>query len=189
MTEAAATCAGHFRTVLADPPWTFRDGGSRAAPQYAGAGRAAARYKVSPLRDIESLGVLIRELAAPDCFLFLWAPNALVLDGQAQRVAESWGFAPKQLIPWLKTTKDGRPALGIGHYSRTCTEQLILCRRGRATVRDRGVPGVIIAPRGAHSAKPDESYRLIERLAAGPYLELYARRQFSPAWTVWGNEV
>ena len=49
-------------------------------------------------------------------------------------------------------------------------------------------PDAIFAPRGKHSAKPDESYRKIERLCDGPRLELFARRRFSPEWAVWGNE-
>jgi hypothetical protein len=36
---------------------------------------------------------------------------------------------------------------------------------------------VIIAPIGEHSAKPAEVYARIERLFAGPYLELFARAE------------
>jgi len=64
-----------------------------------------------------------------------------------------------------------------------------LCRRGRAQVLRRDIPGVIVAPRQAHSAKPDASYEMLEKLCAGPYLEMFARRRYSPEWTVWGNEV
>jgi N6-adenosine-specific RNA methylase IME4 len=140
------------------------------------------------LQAILDMGREVRDVVRIDSFLFLWAPNALVVDGTASSVARAWGFVPKQLIPWVKTTADGRPRIGAGHFTRVCTEQLLLCRRGKATVRDRGVPGVVHAPRGEHSAKPDASYELIERLASGPYLELFARRQFGPAWTCWGNE-
>ena len=121
--------------------------------------------------------------------LFLWAPNVLVLDSTAQRLASAWGFACKQLVPWLKTTADGkRPAMGMGNYTRVCTEMLLVCKRGKPMIRDRGVNGIIMGPRQAHSAKPDRSYKLIERLCEGPYLELFARRRYSPAWDVWGNQ-
>jgi N6-adenosine-specific RNA methylase IME4 len=172
------TCDRHYRTILADPPWRFNDRGSRATPT----------YSLQGLRDIEELGKLISGVAADDSFLFLWAPSAFVLDGQAQRVAEAWGFAPKQIITWVKTTKDGRPALGMGHYTRNATEQLLLCRRGRAKVLDRSVPSVFHAQRTRHSAKPDESYQLIERLSPPRYLELFARRRYSDRWDVHGNE-
>jgi hypothetical protein len=47
---------------------------------------------------------------------------------------------------------------------------------------------VIIEPRREHSRKPDCVHERIERLVAGPYLELFARRERN-GWTTWGNEV
>ena len=44
------------------------------------------------------------------------------------------------------------------------------------------------APVGEHSAKPDKAYERIERLLAGPYLELFARAERT-GWTTWGNEL
>ena len=175
--------------MLADPPWSFSDRGTRLAPSYSGRQRkSAAPYHVMPTEAICGLGFQVHEWAAADSFLFLWAPNALVVDGTATAVARAWGFEPKQILTWVKTDSKGKPRLGGGHYSRVCTEQLLLCRRGKARVLDRSVPGVIFAERTAHSAKPDESYRLIERLCAPPYLELFARRRFSKMWSVWGDQ-
>jgi N6-adenosine-specific RNA methylase IME4 len=142
---------------------------------------------VQDIATIKAMGSLVDLLVHPDSFLFLWVPNALLPSGL--EVMAAWGFDYKTMITWVKTTKDGRPRIGGGHYTRGCTEQLLLGRRGRATVRARNVPNVIMAPRGAHSAKPDESYQLIEKLCKGPYLELYARRRYSEAWSVWGNQV
>lgn len=184
-----AVPSGGFPVILADPPWTFADRGTRLAPSYAGPQRkSAAPYRVMGMDGVCALGSWVLGWAAPSSFLFLWAPNALVVDGTATNVARAWGFEPKQLIPWVKTDAAGKPRLGGGHYTRVCTEQLLLCRRGRAAVRSRSVPGVILAPRTAHSAKPDASYRLIEQLVDGPYLELFARRRFGPAWSVWGDQ-
>ena len=42
--------------------------------------------------------------------------------------------------------------------------------------------------RRQHSRKPDGIHERIERLVAGPYLELFARQQ-RPGWTAWGNEI
>lgn len=41
---------------------------------------------------------------------------------------------------------------------------------------------------GAHSEKPAEAHARIERLVAGPYLELFARRPVR-GWDAWGNQV
>jgi len=45
---------------------------------------------------------------------------------------------------------------------------------------------VIEDPRREHSRKPDEVYRRIEQLVAGPYCELFAT-QFWPGWSSWGD--
>jgi hypothetical protein len=47
---------------------------------------------------------------------------------------------------------------------------------------------VVISPVAEHSRKPDEVQVRIERLLAGPYLELFARRT-TEHWTVWGNQI
>lgn len=180
---------GAYRVVLADPPWTFSDLGTRMAPSYAGQARQLAHYPVQSLDGIKALGGFIRSIVAADAFLFLWVPNILVLEGVGTEVGRAWGFEPKQLIPWVKTDASGNPRLGGGHYTRVVTEQLCLFRRGEAKVKRHDVAGVVHAIRGRHSAKPDESYQMIERLARGPYVELYARRAYSPKWSIWGNQV
>lgn len=186
---ALPSVKGGFRAILADCPWRFGDRGTRLAPSYAGKQRASsAPYEVMRTADILSMGPEVKSVAAADSFLFLWAPGAMVLDGTAAAVALAWGFTPKQILPWLKTTAAGKPRFGGGHYARLACEYLLLCRRGKATTRTRAEPDILIAPRGKHSAKPDDSYRKIERLSEGPYLELFARRQFSADWAVWGNQ-
>lgn len=180
---------GRYMTILADPPWSFDDKGTRLCPQYAGRQREERHYSVEPTLWICELGARVRELACDDSFLFLWSPNSLVLSGDAARVADAWGFVPKQLITWLKTSSDGSPRIGGGHYTRVCTEQLLLCRRGHARVMNRSTPGVIISRRTSHSRKPDCQYEYIESLSPGPYLEMFARSKHSPEWDVWGDEV
>ncbi len=53
-------------------------------------------------------------------------------------------------------------------------------------VMDQGT--LFDAPRTGHSAKPDEFYRIVERVSLPPYLDLFGRRE-RDGWTVWGNEV
>ena len=177
-----------YRVILADPPWSFRDKGTRMAPEYEGKQREVAHYKTEPLGWIKALADSIDSVVAPDALLFMWAPHAFVIDGSAAAVAEEWGFAPKQEIVWLKVSKNGAPRMGGGHYTRLCTEPMILCRRGKATVKRRDVRNVIVAPRSEHSRKPDQQYDMIESLIDGPYLELFARRK-RDGWQSWGDEV
>lgn len=209
---------GSFRTVLADPPWPFRDVGSRMAPEYRGKGRGQAIYQTQPLDEILGMAALLRAVTPEDAFLLLWCPDALILDGTGAQVAKAWGFNPRQMLPWLKVDAAGKPRMGGGHYTRLVSEpciaaakgaavavmdeRLMLCRAGKGRVKRRDVPGVIIEQgpgliaqrgthaggKGHHSAKPDIQYALIEDLCEGPYLELYARQRYSEAWTVWGNQ-
>ena len=174
-----------FPVILADPPWSFSNQGNRCSPDY------AETYKTAPLESILCMGATVKEAASLNALLFLWCPNALVLDGTATKTSRAWGFEPKQLIPWLKVCADGKtPRIGGGNYTRVCTEMLVLASRGHGSrlVKSRGEPGVILAPRTEHSAKPDASYEMIERLVEGPYLELFARRKFSEKWVVLGDQ-
>ncbi len=181
-----------FRFVLADPPWHMRDQGTRLAPGYAGSQRATSCYESMPLEAICELGARIKPHLDDACILGLWCPHALVLEGAATEVATAWDFrTPVQEMVWIKTTNDGsRARFGGGHYFRMATEPMVIAARGYAgaLVRRHDTPNVLQAPRGEHSAKPDASYELIQRVFKGPYLELFARRRYSSRWRVWGDQ-
>lgn len=196
---------GKYKCLVADPPWEFKDSGTRLSPDYEGVKKASGMvYPTMKFADIMAMNRWINFLMARDSFLFLWAPDSFVLDGQATALARAWGFEPKQKWVWIKLDKSGKPRFGGGHYARLCTENLLLCRRGKAKVKVHNETNVIeefldedaIAEdlfitgiRGEHSAKPDESYQKIERLVDGPYLEMFARRQWNADWNTWGNEL
>ena len=169
-----------YPVILADPPWRYRtwkgDRGSRTAESF---------YNTMSTDALAALPV--GDLAAADCALFLWATAPCLPD--ALRVLGAWGFAYKTIaFSWIKTARAGAPAFGLGHYTRSNVELVLLGIRGRMTPRDRGVSSVVLAPRGKHSEKPEEVRRRIERLYAGPYLELFARRP-AAGWDTWGNEI
>lgn len=177
-----------FACLLADPPWRYADQGTRLSPQYEGQQRKSrARYETMSLADIEGLGDSVRRVSAPDAFLFLWTTNSFLVDGAAPTVMRTWGFVPKQIIPWVKLTKAGRPHIGAGHYTRVCSEMLLLGVRGRPPRLSASVAGAILAPRAEHSAKPDAQYGLIEQLCEGPRLEMFARRRRA-GWVAWGDQ-
>jgi hypothetical protein len=93
--------------------------------------------------------------------------------------------------------------IGMGSITRGAHETAIVARPigGRAPERlRRDVRSVFAAPllfdvdgelgrRGAivHSAKPTAFYRLVERLYAGPYVEIFGRRSRA-GWRVLGDE-
>lgn len=171
------------RCIVADPPWSFSD-------RCPGRGRGAAKhYSTMTTRDLCRLAL---PPIADDALLFLWRVAAM--PGDALRVCEAWGFEGKSEIVWVKTSSSSAPlaassrlAFGMGHYVRAAHEVCIIARRGRGAVANRSTRSVFFAPRGAHSAKPECFYDLVEQLAPGPHVELFARRQ-RPGWLCLGNE-
>jgi N6-adenosine-specific RNA methylase IME4 len=173
---------GGFPTILADPPWRFTNRTGKVAPEH----RRLDRYSTMSLEAIKAMGV--KEIASRDAHLYLWVPNALLLDGLA--VMEAWGFRYVSNIVWAKRRKDGGPdGRGVGFYFRNVTELLLFGVRGsmRTLGPGRSQVNMIETRKREHSRKPDEQYKLIEACSPGPRLELFARHP-RQGWTVWGNE-
>lgn len=180
---------GHFKAILADPPWQFANLWNTPA----GVGRGdCSHYSTMTIEDIAALPV--RELAADDCVLFIW--TIWVLMPRTFEIIESWGFEYKSCaFDWMKA--DGRQMdmfrddtdvqMGLGYWTRANTEPCLLATRGKPKRLNADVRQGIIQPRRQHSRKPDCVHDRIQRLVDGPYLELFARQQ-RPGWTVWGNE-
>ena len=146
-----------------------------------------ARYGTLTFEEINSLPV--GEVAAPESHLYLWVPNALILEGlEAMRC---WGFTYKTNIVWHKIRKDGgSDGRGVGFYFRNVTELVLFGVRGRLRTAKPGRKQVnfLAAKKREHSRKPDQLYTIIEACSFGPFLELFARHSRT-AWTCWGNEV
>ena len=77
--------------------------------------------------------------------------------------------------------------MGLGYWTRANSEVCLLATRGNPKRLDKGIRQGILEPIREHSRKPDCVHKRIERLVAGPYLELFAR-QSRPGWSSWGNE-
>jgi len=169
-----------YNVILADPPWYYRNKGTRAA--------AFKHYPTIKQADLVHLPISL--YAAERCALFLWAtwPNIKT----ALDVMDAWGFRYKTLAwEWFKTNLAGdKFVIGLGNYTRSNCEPCLLGFRGKPlSVRDKSVPAYIISPRRQHSRKPDEQYEMIERLyPTGHKLELFAT-QIWPGWDAWGSEI
>jgi N6-adenosine-specific RNA methylase IME4 len=189
--------AGQYAAIYADPPWRYEVwSGDTPVKRRASGGtnvRAAVHYDTMSAEEIASLPV--SDIAAPDCVLFLWATWPTLL--QAIDTIKRWGFSYKTCaFDWMKANTgqidmfrdDADALMGLGHWTRSNTEPCLLATRGKPKRRDKGVRMGIIEPRRQHSRKPDCVHGRIERLVAGPYVELFAR-QTQPGWDCWGNEV
>lgn len=194
---------GRFGTIAADPPWSFSDKGSRAAPDWA----QAPIYQTMSSREIYDLPVDL--LAAESAHLYVWTTDVHL--PLALRCVEAWGFVYKKALVWVKRKSavtplradleepgalidpaapqvmNGPLQIGMGHYYRTAKEICLFATRGRAPMSVHNLPDVFEAPRGAHSRKPDQIHRWAEIASPGPRVELFARRS-QPGWEAWGDQ-
>lgn len=169
-----------FKVICADPPWRFSD-------RLPGKSRGAAKnYSVMTLTDITHFLAVSRYPVAPDALLILW--RVASMQEEALAVVRSWGFAPKSEIVWNKLTTRGKSHFGMGRYVRASHEVAVVASRGKNIVHDHAVRSTFEAKVGRHSEKPEVFYDLVEKLAPGPYLELFARRR-RVGWTCDGNEL
>ena len=212
MTSLADLPQKHFGAILADPPWRFKTWSARGrdrcpdAPVTNQFGYDVRGRNNSPLRhyhtmSLEDIAALpVGDLAGRDCVLFLWAVDPLI--PRAIEIGQRWGFTYKTVgFYWAKTRRAGskrgerfaddpvRKAfpMGTGYWTRANPETCLLFARGAPKRMSAGEAKLIVSPRREHSRKPDESRERIERLVAGPYLELFARES-RHGWTTWGDE-
>jgi N6-adenosine-specific RNA methylase IME4 len=181
--EEALVGLGKFGTLLADPPWRFSNRTGKMAPEH----KRLSRYATMTNQQIMELPVA--QHALPKSHLYLWVPNALILEGL--EVMKRWGFTYKTHLVWYKVRKDGGPdGRGVGFYFRNVTELVLFGVRGslRTLAPGRRQVNLLATRKREHSRKPDELYGIIEQCSPGPYLELFARHGRS-GWQQWGDEI
>jgi N6-adenosine-specific RNA methylase IME4 len=153
-----------FSTILADPPWPISGG------------RIGGEMTVAEIAALP-----VAKIAADVAQLHLWTTDQFLED--AISIMRAWGFDRVSSLIWAK------PSSGARVYWSEAHEYLLLGVRGGAefitTARVRSV--VKVAPE-SKGQKPDVFRQMIEKVGAGPRLELFGRRQVS-GWVVWGNEV
>lgn len=176
-----------FVTVYADPPWQFSNRTGKMAPE----NKKNTRYSTMTLDEIKALPV--SDITADQAHLYLWVPNALLIEGL--EVMKAWGFTYKTNLIWEKTRKDGMPdGRGVGFYFRNVTEILLFgvktakkSETFRTLQAGRSQVNLLRAMKREHSRKPDEFIQLIESCSPGPYLEMFARGDRED-WAMWGNQ-
>ena len=184
----------HYKIILADPPWPYRDKGIR--------GGTKKHYNSMSLVDLMTLPVY--EICEENAFLFLWITNPMLPEGL--RVMEAWGFEyVTAAFTWIKVNKGQKlndyydpdnikDFMGIGHYTRSNSESCYLGLRGARKVlnswrQHRGVRNVIFSHNRKHSQKPAEVRKRISVLLGDlPRIELFAR-EVVPGWDHWGDQI
>jgi N6-adenosine-specific RNA methylase IME4 len=167
---------------MADPGLAFK----AYSPKGEGSRVPQSHYRCTPFDELAALPVA--DVAAENCFIFLWIPNRSVY--LAEPLMRAWGFKfSGSAFVWVELNSPGGSYfMGTGYGTRKNVEVCWLGRRGSPQRLSKAVRELIVAPRREHSRKPNEVYARIQELCVGPYLELYARQQW-PGWTCVGDEV
>ena len=79
-----------YKTILADPPWRFTNRTGKVAPEH----RRLNRYDTLSLEEIKSIPV--NQVTDIQSHLYLWVPNALLIEGL--EVLKAGGFEDKTNI-------------------------------------------------------------------------------------------
>ena len=189
------TVPGGFKIIAADPATGFA-AGTKGRPQH-----------YPRMTDSEIAALPVRDVAADDCWLFLWVTSPKLYRERGskqnltpQEIAEAWGFRfSGRAFVWIKTHRRfGRGAdplflhadsfhKGMGYTTRKNAEDVLLFRRGKPERVSKSVHEIIIAPIREHSRKPEQFYERVEAYCPGPRLEMFARES-RPGWMAWGNE-
>lgn len=187
---------GAYGAIVADPPWYFRTRTTVVSDR-----DPQRHYPVMGVADIEALPV--KQLAAPDCHLFLWCTGPCL--PQAFSVITAWGFRYSGVaFTWVKLkrshnamqlrmlpTAESDLHVGLGFTTRKNAEFCLLARRGNAKRVAKNVREIILSPVREHSRKPEEFRDRVEAYV-GPGIriaELFARSSRPGYWEAWGNEV
>lgn len=168
-----------IKTVVIDPPYYERGGGKikRGADRH---------YPIMKTPDI--VRTILRcehwDNINDNAHMYMWVTNNFLADGLF--LIQALGFTYKTNFVWVK------PSIGLGQYFRGQHEICLFATKGKKPTEpktdDRSIPSVVFAEKGRHSAKPIESYELIEKRSKGGYLEIFARSE-REGWISWGNEI
>lgn len=131
LTVAQIKALGGYGIIYIDPGWDYDDDGGRGA--------AENHYDCVSGSWLESLP--IKEIAAPDCALFMWATHPFVREAMKLGECERWGFEYKTLaFMWFKYRNNScRPHYGNGRWTRANTEPVYLFTRGKPKRCNKGV--------------------------------------------------
>jgi N6-adenosine-specific RNA methylase IME4 len=177
-----------YKTILADPPWRYK--GIPGKGKFSdGANRDNKKLKTPyPTMTVEEICALpVGDLADDGAHLWLWTTNEHLEAGF--QVMRAWGFKYLAPITWVKPG-------GFGCWFVHRTQTMLFGYKCRCVFnRERYKPTVLEAGNPSeHSAKPNESYELIESISDPARVEIFAR-PWTPmfprrdGWDVWGNEV
>jgi site-specific DNA-methyltransferase (adenine-specific) len=199
MNETPALPNKKYNIIYADPPWAYKDKSCQ--------GNAAQHYPL--MKDADICNLPIKDIAADDCVLFMWATYPKLRE--ALDVIKAWGFTYKTIgFQWIKQNRSGNGHFfGLGRWTRGNSEPCLIATKGEAChvvldeegsqpclIATKGKPKrvspsvgqLVFSPLRLHSQKPDEVRdKIVELMGDLPRIELFARSA-AEGWDCWGNQ-
>jgi|TARA_R110002126_G_scaffold1880_1_gene11180 N6-adenosine-specific RNA methylase IME4 len=168
-----------YNIILADPPWTYDD---KCKSGDRGLGNKYDTMSIPQLMELP-----VETIAVDDCFLFMWVTYPLLQEGF--QVMKAWGFEYKTVaFTWIKETSNCKVFMGMGNYTRSNPELVILGKKGKPNILSHSVENYTRSKIGKHSQKPDIIRKKIVQLCGDlPRIELFSRTKIH-GWSTWGND-
>lgn len=179
-----------YDLVMIDPPWPFdlwSSKGNEKSP--------AAHYDCMTLDAIK--GLPVGQLLRAGGVAVVWCTWPLVAQGVHAETIRAWGLNPVTGGDWAKRTPRGRLRWGTGYILRSVCEPFIFATIGNEREYDGASVCNLIETAGQrlldgvareHSRKPEEMYRLLEKVMPLAFRADVFSRQRRPGWDSWGLE-
>lgn len=178
-----------YNIIYLDPCWWFPPRNNLSSRF---GGGVTDKYPTMKLDEIKALD--IPSICEDNCAMFMWVTTSSTSDSNLcdkLSLFEHWGFRlVGEAFNWIKTNpKSGTPFFGTGYYTKSGSEKCYLGIKGKMKPVSNYVSSTIIAPREAHSKKPDIiREKIIELFGDLSRVELFAREQ-KCGFDVIGNEI
>jgi len=171
-----------YNIILADPPYEYSNSGSTKNSR----GNAKQFYKTIPINEIKKLPV--DTISADNSWLFLWTTYPHIKNGYD--ILEAWGFRYHTVaFTWIKKTVNMKDFVGMGFYTRSNPEIVLLGMKGKVKPISHKVRNITYGQIREHSRKPDIIRdKIVELCGDIPRIELFARQRVA-GWDAWGLEV
>lgn len=140
-------------------------------------------YKTMSLQEIKE--IQLKEIANIGCHVYCWTTNKMLKDTFS--VLESWGVNFHLIMPMVKPSGIA-PCFGYVFATEFC----LLGFFGKPMQKFTAIGELnwfkTFNKAGKHSTKPDEFYRIVEKMSPAPRIDIFARQQ-RKNWDVFGDEV
>lgn len=178
---------GEIEVAVVDFPWPNEPGMTQA--EIDAAGRSLRPYPAMAIQEgCKFMAEQLKPKLADDCVVWFLTTNYHLINGHADKLLHALGFAERStMLTWEKDK------IGRGQILRDKSEHCIVAKRGKPVINIFGKdpPTTMLkAGRRENSRKPDELYRLIERVCpAKRYASIFSRGGEGERWDSHGDQV